>query len=419
MCRSTDRSTVTDSDGTVAPSTEPGAPATRSDRTLWGLVGGASLISTALAAYEIAPASVTPLMRESMGIDATAAGLVVSVMFGVAVVASLPTGAILDRTDSRVTMALAVFVLVAAGAWGWWAGEAGQYGSLLASRVVAGGAFVVVWNAGIDIISRAADDARRATMVGVFTASGPLGFAFGQGLSPALAARWGWPVIFVAFNGIALVGLALFWPTSRGLGATSGSAPGFGEFRGVLRQRRVWIVGALGFLGYSLYLFVNSWGPSYLTDEVGLSLGLSGLLVALFPAVGVVSRIGGGVLSDRLFDGRRRPVVLASFVMATPLLATFTRLPSIAFLAGSLLFAGFAIQLMIGLAYAYIRELVEPRVAATAVAFLTAVGLGGGFVSPIAGGAIIDAAGYHAAFLGAGVLSAAGIVLAWRAPEPG
>jgi MFS family permease len=53
------------------------------------------------------------------------------------------------------------------------------------------------------------------------------------------------------------------------------------------------------------------------------------------------------------------------------------------------------------------------------VAFQTAVGLAGAFVSPIVGGAVIEASGYGVAFLAAGGLAALGIVLAWRAPEPG
>lgn len=386
---------------------------------LGGLLLGASLVSTGLAAYEIAPASVYPLIRESLGIGATSAGLLVGVMFGIAVVASLPAGALLDRSDTRRMMAVAVVVLFIVGAWGWWAGSNGAFGSLLVSRVVGGAAFVVAWNAGIDIVSEAADEARRATLVGVFTASGPLGFAVGQGLGPTIAARWGWPAIFLAFNGIALLGLLVFWPASRGLGSAGGDVPSLDEFGAVLKDRSVWLIGSLAFLGYSLYLFVNSWGPSYLTDELGLSLALSGLIVALFPAVGVVGRIGGGVLSDRLFAGRRRPVVLIAFVVATPLLASFTLLRAIPALVASLLVAGVAIQLMIGLAFVYVRELVPSRVAATAVAYLTAVGLAGAFVSPIAGGAVIDAVGYPMAFLGAGVLSAVGVALAWQVPEPG
>ena len=395
------------------------APRQRSDRATLALVVGASLVSAGLGAYEIAPASVTPLVRESLGVGAAAAGLLVGVLFGTAVVTSLPVGVALDRTDSRVAMAVAVGGLLVAGAWGWWAGVRGDYASLLASRVAGGLAYTVVWNAGIDVVSRAVAPRHRATAVGAFTASGPLGFALGHGLGPHVAAAWGWPAILLAFDGLAVVGLALFWPTSRGLGGSAGAAPTPAELGGVLRTPAVWLVGGLGFLGYALYLFVNSWGPSYLVEVVGLPLATSGLVVAAFPAVGIASRVGGGLLSDRLFGGRRRPVVLAAFAVAAPLVAGFTALPTVAALVAALLVAGLAIQLMLGLSYAYVRELVDPRVAATAVAFQTSVGLAGGFLAPIAGGAVVDGLGYGAAFVGAGALAVAGVVLAWFAPEPG
>ncbi len=360
----------------------------------------------------------TTVISDSLGISATAAGLLVGVMFGTAVVTSLPAGAVLDRASTRGSMAAAVLTLFVAGLWGWQAGRNGDYWGVIASRAVGGIAYVVVWNAGIDIVSRAVDASTRATAVGIFTASGPIGFALGQGAGPLITARFGWPAIFLAFNGLALVGLVLFWPTSRGLGHSEGSAPTLGEFGDVLRNRDVWLVGGLGFLGYSLYLFVNSWGSAYLTNEVGLSLSLSGLLVALFPAVGILSRVSSGALSDRLFDGRRRPVVLGSFLVAAPVVAALPRFRSVALLVGMLLLAGFAVQLTLGLSFTYVRELVDPRVAATAVAFQTSVGLSGAFLAPIAGGALVEATGFDAAFLAAGLLAACGVALAWRAPEP-
>jgi len=393
-------------------------PTSGRDWTTYGLVLGAGLVSAGLAAYEIVPASVTPLIRDSLGIGSTLAGLIVGVMFGTAVVASLPAGAVLDRTDSRLVMAAAVLGLFVAGVWGWIAGRAGTYWPLIGSRVVGGVAYVVVWNAGIDIVSRAVDADRRATAVGIFTASGPIGFALGQSTGPLVAARFGWPAIFPAYTGVALVGFVLFWSTSRGLGGARADAPTLSEFGTVLGSRSVWLAGTLGFLSYALYLFVNSWGSSYLTDEIELSLALSGAIVAVFPAVGVLSRAASGLLSDRVFGGRRQPVLLGSFAVAAPLVLVFTRLGSVPVLVATLLCAGFAIQLTLGLSFTYVRELVEDNVAATAVAFQTSVGLAGAFVSPIAGGAVVDAADFDVAFLLAGTLAVVGVVLAWRAPEP-
>jgi predicted MFS family arabinose efflux permease len=403
----------------VSEAASSGGSAVTSERARWGLLAGASFISAALGAYELVPASVTPLIRESLGVSASGAGLLVGVMFGTAVLASVPAGVVLDRTNSRYAVAAAVGLFVVAGAWGWVAAAAGAYRSLVASRVLGGVAYVVVWNAGIDIVGRSFEAARQGTAVGTFTASGPVGFAVGQAAGPAVADAFGWPAIFAAFTAPAVVGLAAFWVPSRGSGRASETpAPSPSAFGGVVTSRRVWTVGLLGFLGYALYLFVNSWAPSYLAEELGLSLGASGALVALFPAVGVLSRVTGGVLSDTLFGGRRRPVVLLSFLVASPVVAGFTHLRAVPVVVAALLVAGFAVQLCLGLVFAYVRELVEPAVAATAVAFLTSVGLAGAFLAPIAGGSLISVAGYGFAFAVAGGLGGLGALLAWYAPEP-
>ncbi|MFW5905698.1 MAG: MFS transporter, partial [archaeon] len=83
-----------------------------------------------------------------------------------------------------------------------------------------------------------------------------------------------------------------------------------------------------------------------------------------------------------------------------------------------LLLAGFAVQLTLGLCYTYVREVVDPRVAATAVAFQTSVGLAGAFVAPIAGGVVVNAAGFEGAFLLSGMVALVGVAVAWQAPEP-
>lgn len=108
---------------------------------------------------------------------------------------------------------------------------------------------------------------------------------------------------------------------------------------------------------------------------------------------------------------------MLSFLFAGPALVALAFLQSIAALVVALLCAGFAIQLTLGLSFAYVRELVDKRVAATAVAFQTSVGLAGAFVAPLAGGALIEATDYSTAFLVASALAVGGVAIAWAAPE--
>lgn len=389
----------------------------------WGMVVGLSLVTIAAAAYEIAPASVTPVLMDRLGVGPTGAGWIVSIMLGVAVVASVPVGIGLDRTDPRIATAGGAVLLVVSGLWGWQAAADGAYRWLLVSRIFGAIAYTVVWNASAHLIGTGFDVDARATALGVFTASGTAGFALGQVAGPPVVAAFGPASIFGAFGVIAVIGLVVFWPTSARVvrERTNGGAdaPDLAAFRRVLTSRRVWHVCAMGFMGYSLFLFINSWMPTYLTERLGVSLAGGGLIVGGFAAVGILARTGGGVLSDRVFDRRRRPVAIISFALATPLVVAMALADVVGVVVVLLVLAGFFVQLGIALFYTMVREVVEPAVAATAVSVMTSISLFGGFSAPLVAGVLIERTGdFLAAFAYAAVLTALGLVLAWFAPEP-
>ncbi|MDX1744502.1 MAG: MFS transporter, partial [Halobacteriales archaeon] len=357
----------------------------RSDRP-WGMVVGLSLVTIAAAAYEIAPASVTPVLMERLSVGPTGAGWIVSIMLGVAVVASIPVGIGLDRTDPRVVTAGGAVLLVLSGLWGWQAAADGAYRWLLVSRVFGAIGYTVVWNASAHLIGLGFDLDARATAIGVFTASGTAGFALGQVAGPPIVAVFGPAAIFGAFGIIAVIGLGVFWPTSvgvmDGLDDDATRAPDLAAFRRVLTSRTVWHVCAMGFMGYSLFLFINSWMPTYLTERLGVSLAGGGLIVGGFAAIGILARTGGGVLSDRVFERRRRPVAIISFLVATPLVVGLALVDVVAVVIVLLIAAGFFVQLGIALFYTMVREVVDPAVAATAVSVMTSISLFGGFSAP-------------------------------------
>ncbi|MFC6952973.1 MFS transporter [Halorubellus litoreus] len=387
-----------------------------------GLVGGLFVLSAAAGAYEIAPASVVPLVRDGLGIGPTAAGWLVSVMYLTAVVLSVPVGVALDRFDVRNAVAAAAVGLLVAGVWGWRAATEGAYWSLVASRVLGGVAYVLFWNAGADLVGQAVDADVRATAVSAFTASAPVGFAFGQFGAPLVADAFGWPAIFPFFATVAVIGVTAFLAATTGesfRGAMETPAPTRAEFRNVFANRAVWTLSALSFLAFSLYLFLNTWLPSYLEGELDVSLALAGALTALFPAVGVVARTGGGVLSDRLFDGRRRPVVVLSFAGTAPALVGFVAIADVPAVVAFTVVSGFTIQLALGLLFSYVTEVVPAEVTTTAISTMTSVGLFGAFLAPIVAGELIARYGYQVAFLAALVVALAGLALAVRAPEPG
>lgn len=384
--------------------------------------GAVWVLSAITSAAVIAPASVFPLIRADLAIGPTLAGWIISVMLGTQALTSVFSGMALDRWNNRRMITLGTVAFVGACVWSWQAALGGSYWLLLVGRAGSGVALMVVWNGGINMIGRAVASDVRATAIGIFSASAPAGFAAGQFVGPVVADAAGWAAIFAVLGGASIVSLAVFRTASRSRehdGAET-AVPRFADFRRVFVSRHVWFVSVMGFMAFSLYSFLNSWMPSYLAEVHGLSLAESGLLVASFPAVGVLSRSGGGLLSDVVFGGRRRPVALLTFGVSAPFVAVLFFAPSTVVLVVALVAIGLFVQLGMGLFLTYIRELVEDNVNATAVAFLSGIAIFGAFTAPVIGGVLIETTGrYGTAFGYAGVVAVVGCAMALFAPEPG
>jgi nitrate/nitrite transporter NarK len=163
---------------------------------------------------------------------------------------------------------------------------------------------------------------------------------------------------------------------------------------------------------------MNSWMPTYLAENFTISLTLSGLLSALFPAVGIVSRASGGYVSDRLLGRRRIPILRVSFLVALPATTLIAYTTSVRFIAVLLVVAGFVIQLTFGIVYSYVQESVDAGISGTALSVLGTAGISGAFTAPLIAGALIRATGtYIIAFAYAVGIAVLGLGLAWIAPE--
>jgi nitrate/nitrite transporter NarK len=385
-----------------------------------GLLAGTWLLSVLANAYLIVPASVMPPTMATLDTGPGLTVWLVSGAFAGWAVSNVAVGLVIDRTSDRAVATVATLGLALTGVWSWRAGLAGDVPSLLASRAVAGVAMGAVWTTGANLVGRAFAAEHQGTALGVFTTSAPVGLALGQSAGPLVDAAWGWPANYLLLGTSSLAGYALFVLAHRRtvLAPVDRSVPGLAALLGVVREPAVAYGSVLGFLAYSLFLFFNSWMPTYLTQAFSLSLATSSLFAALFPAIGVVSRAGGGLVSDRLLGGRRRPIVRLSFAASTPLVAAIALTDRLAVLVALLVAAGFTIQLSIGILYSYVREVVQATRHGTALSLLVTASITGAFTAPAITGWLIDTTGaYSAAFGFAGVLGGLGLVLAWAAPE--
>ena len=277
----------------------------------------------------------------------------------------------------------------------------------------------VIWTASTNLIGGAVSATNRATAIGVFITSAPAGFALGQLSTPAIASWVGWPASFLVMSATAGLAFALVTGSVRHLAIDPPTNTGTmrANFTAVLQYRVVWYGCGMAFAAYSAYLFMNSWLPTYLGQQFALSPALSGGLAAVFPAMGVLSRAGGGLISDRLLGQRRVPILRAAFLVSLPviLLVAWTRW--LALIVAALIVAGFVIQLTFGVVYSYVQEAVEGEVTGTALAFLTTAGISGAFSAPVITGVLIEwTDAYLVAFTYAAALTAIGLLLSWVAP---
>lgn len=390
------------------------------NRPLLGCLAGTWLLTAATHHYIIAPASVLSIVAADLQVNASTAVWLVSAVPASWAVTNFVLGVWIDRLGDYRMITISTGVVIAAGIWSWFAGTRGTFPTLLGSRLVAGVAVGVIWTASTNLVGGAVSSVNRGTVIGVFITSAPAGFALGQLSTPVITAQFGWPASFLVMVVTAVVALSLVMVSVRHLTTepVTNTASIRGNFSAVLQHRAVWYGCAMAFAAYSYYLFLNSWMPTYLGQRFALSEALSGALAAVFPAMGVLSRAGGGVVSDRLLGQRRVPVLQVAFLISLPAVVLIAWAEWLVLIVAALLIAGFVIQLTFGVVYSYVREVVALDITGTALAFVTTAGISGAFSAPIIAGILIDWTGaYLSAFIYAAGLTGIGLVIAWRAPE--
>jgi MFS family permease len=378
------------------------------------VLAGCFLLSVGVNAFMIAPSSIAPLFVERFDVEPTAAGDIISAAIVGSILTQIPGGYLLDRRDNRwlVVPAVGLYVLVvlviqAVDSWVLFLG-------LRALGGVVGG---FVFTAGANVVGSVFPAERRGFATGVFLTSPPASFALAHATSPPLGTAFGPLRVFLLHATVAILGTGLFLLGAREP-VRSGSTPTPGAFARALGDRSVVLVALSAASVYGLYLFLNTWLPTYGTEVLSLPLTSAGLVTAVVPLVGIVARPGGGWLSQRL-DGRRRPVLAGGLLLGLVLMSAIpfaAALPSFVLLLAA---TAFAVQLGTGLYYVLTRELASPGTEGTSLTVMTTISFTGSFLAPLAGGWLIAEYSWTAAFLAFAALGAVGALVLVPVPEPG
>jgi ACS family hexuronate transporter-like MFS transporter len=361
----------------------------------WGIL---ALIMAAQTMANLGPLgipAIAPLIRDSFGLSTAQAGSFLSAYYIGPSLMSLPAGRMVDRWGVSHTMVLGQVVIAlglfaVAGSW--------TFALLSVLIVLAGAGYGMLNPSTAKAVLVWFPREHRATVVGLKQVGLPFGGAMGALIMPPLALWLGWRET-VALSASVIGGLAvLTWLLYReppGAAAEGGRAGG-GSLGAVLRNRDLWLVSASTLMFAGMQTVWMAYLVLYLRDVVAMPLLTAARFLVLAQLTGTVGRVVFGILSDRVFGGRRRAVLVLAGLGSTACTLLIAGTGSgtspwhFAVLAAVFGFVGIGWN---GVQYTLMAELVDPRSVGTAVGLGLAVSSFGVTVCPPLFGALVERVG--------------------------
>ena len=295
-------------------------------RTHWGLV--LLLAATATAAYlcRVNVSVAGALVMQEYGLSQTQMGWVFSTFLFGYTVCMLPGGVLADAWGAKRMLAILAWAWVAVTALqaavpavsGAWSAPA-VLAVLVALRLLMGAFAAPTYPAALEGVARWAAPGAIGRANGLVIGSVGLGSAIAPPFITAVMMPWGWRPAMLASAAPALV-IAVVWllvkdpvPISsragaRAAGAGLSSRSHTGVLAGLLKQPGFALLTMSYTLqGYVGYIFIF-WFYLYLVQVRHFSLVESALISSLPWVLSAVSIPLGGVISDRLVQGRLGPV---------------------------------------------------------------------------------------------------------------
>jgi sugar phosphate permease len=149
------------------------------------------------------------------------------------------------------------------------------------------------------------------------------------------------------------------------------------------------------------YFFMNNvlygmltWIPSYLVAERGYDFIKMGFVASAPSVGGLIGALCGGLISDKVFNGRRKPtMLLTALFTAVMFVAVLTVPQNTALVVGSLVLTGFFLNVGWPMFTAYAMGLTTTNTYPFAISIINSGGNLGGFFAPIIVGMLLDHTG--------------------------
>ena len=357
--------------------------------------------------------TMSPIITRQLGLTAAEFGLFITAYYAAQAIFSIPAGGLVDRIGVGWSLVISHIVII--------------IGTVLFSQIEnfqMGLVALSAMGAGYSISNPATARGvlewfsleRRATAMGIKQVGVPLGGVLGAG-SGALVLYIPWSeimlsiAVLIAINGVLCLRLTQFKRHSR----IKDKKNFFSSIRQVAQDkninRLVIVNGLYNFGQTNFFTFITL----FMREAVLVSQPIASLCIGVAQIASAIGRIGWGVISDTLFNGRRKELTVGlGCISAAGLFALMLISPSLG------IYLGLGITFILGLSIASFAPLMqtlsveatEKRLAGSSMGYNMFGTHIGGMIGPPIFGATIDATGgYMASWIMTLIVVAIGVLL--------
>jgi predicted MFS family arabinose efflux permease len=342
--------------------------------------------------------AIASLIRADLGLTLAQAGSFLSMYYIGPSLISLPAGTLVDRWGVKRMLVFGQ-VIIAVGLLA--ASTAHSYLAFVLLLIVAGFGYGILNPTSTKAVMGWSPPAHRATLVGFKQVGLPMGGMLGAALLPAIAIAVGWRAALVASAALIAAGAiaSVFVYHDPPDLTLPPAVPGArGTLISVLTSRDLWLLSLATGVFAAMQTVWMSYLVLYLQGVVGLTLLAASRFLALAQFGGMTGRVLFGMLSDRLFGGRRRmPLVLAgigSTACTLLILSTSAGASTLGLAALTVVFGVVGIGWN-GVQHTWLAELAGPRAAGTAVGLGLAISSAGVTLGPLLFGYVLQVTGSY------------------------
>lgn len=389
-------------------------------RYRWYALGMTTLGQAAANILASAFGPLAPFLQNDLHMSRAEVGLISTAVFLTAAPSALFGGRAADRVGERRVLILSgVLGALAALAVSWSSG----FWSLVIGCLALGLGNGMQNPAGSAAVMRWFPQSQRGFAMGIRQTGVPIGGILAAGVAPILALHYGWRSAYLAGGLLSVIGavliiVAYFDPPRKKI---AGAAT-MRSFRDLMRDRQLLLLALIFNCQVFTQMAATTYFVLFLHETFRVSVVTAGALFVVVNVAAMVARIGWGLVSDRRFQGKRRPVlvIIVALTVCSTLGAALIPSHTPLWLVGVLaILFGISAFAWTGILGTLVIEIVGAESAGTAISLVQGLSMPATLLAPPLFGLLADETGsYRASWLVLTVIGLIGLITLRWVSEP-